>query len=365
MTSSGEKMIKLELTIIVPIYNVEEYLETCLNSLVDTRYTGRYVVLLVDDCGHDASRQIAQQYVDTHPNLFKLLQHEKNRGLSAARNTGLAYTTSQYVMFVDSDDWLSEGAISNLLNTLNELDPDFLFFDFKREWQGRSKDVTFMSTESNAKLLDESLYFSLLQKVPVTAWGKVFKTNSCRKSPFTEGIIFEDIAVIPSIIIDSKSKIYLPNVYYHYRQREGSIMDQNRSEIDKLFHSFNLLISDHIKNHSHSSESLFFVLLRSWIIYIRLAYREKDYKNSIEILDKGVSFFNTNNSNWTKNQYFLKHLSSSSSVSKIKTRLILSFIKLRVFKLIFILHINYKPINVKNIKPLIRNRSLTEVQKVD
>ncbi|MGR5134607.1 glycosyltransferase family 2 protein [Vibrio alfacsensis] len=102
-------MTNLELTIIVPIYNVEEYLEKCLNSLVDVRYMDRYSVILVDDCGQDSSRQIAMHYVDTYPNLFRLLQHEKNRGLSAARNTGLDYTNAPYVMFVDSDDWLSDG----------------------------------------------------------------------------------------------------------------------------------------------------------------------------------------------------------------------------------------------------------------
>ncbi|MGR5133832.1 hypothetical protein [Vibrio alfacsensis] len=212
-----------------------------------------------------------------------------------------------------------------------------------------------MSTESEPKLIDETLYFSLLQKVPVTAWGKVFKTDSFKSSPFTEGIIFEDIAVIPSIVVDSKSKVYLPNEYYHYRQREGSIMDRHRHEIDRLFNSFSILMSNHIDKKPYSSESLLFVLLRSWIIYVRLAYKENDYKKAIEILNKGISFFDSHDGEWTRNKYFLKHLSSHSLISKIKVRLILSLIEMRIFKLLFILHINYESINTKKIRPLIHD----------
>ena len=92
------------LTIIVPIYNVELYLEQCLNSLVNQTVTN-FKVILVDDGSKDGSGIIAKRYAEKYPEMFRYL-FKKNAGLGAARNTGMEYCDTEYVEFLDSDDWL-------------------------------------------------------------------------------------------------------------------------------------------------------------------------------------------------------------------------------------------------------------------
>lgn len=347
-------MQNLTLTIIVPIFNVEEYLEQCLQSLIENDYIGKYEVLLIDDCGKDLSLQISEQYIKKYPDIFKLIKHKINSGISAARNTGLAQTKSPYVMFVDSDDWLSAKIIPQLLNVLDKYSPDFLFFDFTREWENRSKDMLFLTNVENNKIITQELYFSLIQKIPVTAWGKVFKTDIAKAHLFTPGIIFEDVAIIPLMILKSKNKIYLPDARYHYRQREGSIMAERRGEIDSLFNAYRMLLLkyDEIMDNK-IYQDLIFILLRDWLINIRVAYREKKYQKSISLLNEGIRFFNHNNSSWIKNEYLIKHLTSKHWWSKLKIKFILNLIDKNIFRVFFLLHINYCVINWKNVNFLI------------
>lgn len=353
-------MQNLILTIIVPFYNVEKYLGQCMESLIALDCIGQYEVLMVDDCGQDSSLLVAERYIEKYPDIFKLIQHDANKGISAARNSGLAQTESPYVMFVDSDDWLSEGAIKPLLNTIANSSPDFLFFDFTREWQSRREDMPFLKDMDEPKPISNELYFSFLQKVPVTPWGKVLKTDTAKKFCFTEGIIFEDVAIIPLMILKSKSKLYYPGIRYHYRQREGSIMAERRGEIESLFNAYNILLSnlDEV-NDNNIRQDLVFILLRDWLINVRVAYREKKYKKSMRLLDEGILFFNVNTRYWIKSDHLIRHLSSTSFWSKLKIKFILSLINKKPFKLFFLLHINYLSINWKNTKTLIGIQSVT------
>ncbi len=347
------------LTIVVPFYNVEKYLDQCLRSLVSLDCVGLYQVIVVDDCGQDSSLQVANRYVDSYPDIFRLIQHDENKGISAARNSGLALTESRYVMFVDSDDWLSEYAIKELLNIISKSSPDFVFFDFTRVWNSRNKDMPFLKSVNQAKLINEEIYFHFLQNIPVTPWGKILKTDTVKKFYFTEGIIFEDVAIIPLMVLLSKSKLYLPTIRYNYRQREGSIMAERRGEVESLFKAYSTLLSklDEVRE-KNIYQDLRFILLRDWLINVRVAYRENKHKKAITLLDKGVCFFDKNDSNWRKNEHLIRHLSSESTKSKLKVNLILLFINQKIFRFILLLHINYMKINWKNIKGLINTRNI-------
>ncbi len=348
------KMTNLTLTIIVPIYNVEKYLEQCLDSLISKESIGKYEVLLIDDCGNDSSIEIAKKYLNEYPNIFNLLSHNKNKGLSAARNTGLNQSTSRYTMFIDSDDWLSEGCIKNLLNELETRSPDFLFFDYIRAWEDEDEPITFDEGIENPQLLDDQLYSSLLQKISVNAWAKVFLTEHLQKFEFPEGILFEDVALIPLIIVQCKNKLYLPQVKYFYRQREDSIMGENMEDTKGLFHAYKKLYSISNKNVDDSLiQDFTCILTRNWLTRVRIAYRREKYSNSIEFLDYGISFFNKENHIWHKNKNLISYLSSDSTLSKIKTKILLYLISKKLLTSIFLLQINYIPITFRNIKPLI------------
>ena len=108
----------MKISIIVPIYNVEEYLEECLQSVANQTMTEGIECIIVDDCGLDNSAAIAKRFIDSYQGdiRFTFIQREKNGGLSAARNTGIKAATGEYVYFLDSDDCLVPSAIETLIS---------------------------------------------------------------------------------------------------------------------------------------------------------------------------------------------------------------------------------------------------------
>lgn len=108
------------ISIIVPIYNVEQYLEQCIDSIVSQTSELRYVeVILVDDCSPDGSGEIAEKYGRKY-DCIKIIHHQENQGLSIARNSGINAANGDWIWFVDSDDWIDKGSLSTLLKLIDE-----------------------------------------------------------------------------------------------------------------------------------------------------------------------------------------------------------------------------------------------------
>ena len=124
-----------QVSIIIPVYNVEPYIEECLQSVMRQSYRGKIECILVDDCGTDNSMEIAVQLIEDYhgPIDFKVLHHEHNRGLSAARNTGMDAACGDYVYFLDSDDWISDDCIEKLTQPLCNKQYDFVIGHFERD----------------------------------------------------------------------------------------------------------------------------------------------------------------------------------------------------------------------------------------
>ena len=108
----------MKVSIIIPVYNVEQYVEECLQSVANQTMTEGIECIIVDDCGPDNSAAIAKRFIDSYQGdiRFTFLQREKNGGLSAARNTGIRAATGEYVYFLDSDDYLVPSAIETLIS---------------------------------------------------------------------------------------------------------------------------------------------------------------------------------------------------------------------------------------------------------
>ena len=117
----------MRISIIVPVYNVESYIYNCLTSIVSQKTVHEIECILVDDCGNDNSIEIIRQFIKDYTGriAFKLVGHNHNRGLSAARNTGLDICTGDYVLFLDSDDVLPQNSIHNLSQPLKYYQYDF------------------------------------------------------------------------------------------------------------------------------------------------------------------------------------------------------------------------------------------------
>lgn len=119
----------MDISVIIPVYNVENYINACLLSVVNQTFVRSLECILVDDCGNDNSWNIVESFVESYDGdvVFKLVRHDKNKGLSGARNTGINNATGDYVYFIDSDDTITGDCLYSLSQPLREFSYDFVF----------------------------------------------------------------------------------------------------------------------------------------------------------------------------------------------------------------------------------------------
>ena len=209
-----------KLSIIIPVYNVEAYLRACLDSVLDEQQTD-YEVLIINDGSTDSSPQIVAEYVEMQPERFRLVTTE-NGGLGHARNTGLALASGDYVLFLDSDDSLSPGAVGEILSQC-EADFDICFFDFLtvnesgRELartKGCGKTDTFTLADYPELLFD-----------PPNAWNKLWRRSLFLDNGivFPDRLWFEDLATSPRLYLRADKLCAVDRAWYRYLLRQGSI----------------------------------------------------------------------------------------------------------------------------------------------
>lgn len=219
-------MIKnmLLLSIVIPIYNVEKYIETCLNSIYEQHADETlFEVILVNDGTKDLSAEIAKRIIKSHPNS-KLITQE-NQGLSIARNTGLACAKGEYVWFVDSDDWLKSGALNVVLPLIKTGKYDMITMPL--DWSYQNTKLNHQDIKINSDRVLSGMEYQNCD-FPTGAVPR----NIIRRSLLTEydikffpHILHEDALFGGEVFYLAKSIYVLKSSYYNYRQREeGSIM---------------------------------------------------------------------------------------------------------------------------------------------
>ena len=232
-------MAKTKISIIIPVYNVEKYLRECLDSCINQTLED-IEIICVDDASPDNSFKILKEYQQKDSRI-KILRHEINKNLGAARNTGLANATGEYVWFVDSDDYIDTKACQILYDAIKEFDVDMLCFSA----------LKFVDAYGKRKFIYDAYYHQGIQinKVyhPKTNWGKIkfshLNVSAClyltKKSViqefrFREGVWHEDTDFTPILLASVNSFCYIPYTAYCYRINQNSIMQspmsQKRSE---------------------------------------------------------------------------------------------------------------------------------------
>ena len=226
------------ISIIVPCYNVADYLECCVESLVAQTY-GNTEILLIDDGSTDSTDEIAKKFSDKYENVF--YYYKENGGLSSARNSGIALSKGEYIAFVDSDDWVDPDFISKLYDAILEGCADIAVCGYHKE-ENDQDNVTFdenmvLSAHSAMKILGD--IYPKENVLLVVAWNKLYKKSLFDDVRFCEGRIHEDECTAHRIIGESQSVSVITDSLYHYRIREGSITAAgNRQSIKHLDYLF-------------------------------------------------------------------------------------------------------------------------------
>lgn len=219
--------MKIKVSILVPIYGVEKYIEQCVVSLMEQTYDNMEYIF-VNDCTKDSSINILREVINRYPQRkshVQIITHERNRGLAAARNTALDASTGDYLWHVDSDDWIAQDAVEKLVNKAVNEKADIIIFDYyniRRNGTNRSL--------INYK--DRKSYISniLLHSIAGSVWNKFFNANFYRNSGVRsiEGLNHgEDYAIIPRLLHKAQKISLLDEALYFYNLTNQSSYTRN------------------------------------------------------------------------------------------------------------------------------------------
>jgi len=233
---------QLRLSIIIPFFNVEKYIAECLDSVYAQDIPeSEYEVICVNDCSPDNSREIVLEYQKKHDNLI-LIEHETNKMLGAARNTGLRAAQGKYVWFIDSDDYIRPNVLFKLLDVLKKNSLQILSFNtqcFNSDGQKFEYVSTFpYSINSVIKGVEFLKNKVPYWKKPVTAWTKIYDREFLLSNHFLypEGVFFEDEILSLKTLYQCERFMFHNEVIHYYRVNEQSIMNKNFLSGEKLGH---------------------------------------------------------------------------------------------------------------------------------
>ena len=227
----------MKLSIIVPIYNVEQYLRKCVDSLLAQDYED-YEIILVDDGSSDGCPDICDEYERMFDNIHVI--HQTNKGLSAARNTGIAAAKGEYLCFVDSDDYWQQNVLGGLMNQIERDQLDVLRFKYQNVKENGEvfnpykRDQRLDNDYSDAPTHGVSFLNSRMN-TQCYAVMFIMRRSLLDGCLFTEGIYFEDTDWTPRMMVRAKRVASTDTIVYNYLMREGSISNAvNRSKQKKV-----------------------------------------------------------------------------------------------------------------------------------
>lgn len=227
-----------KVSVIVPVYNVENYLDKCLESIIKQTFSD-YEVIIVNDGSTDNSEIIATKYVKKYPGKFKLITQD-NGGLGAARNTGIENANGEYYLFVDSDDTIASNALEHLYDKVIQNNADIVVFDYKLIDEDGTELGISLGYKNFYGVMNLEESPSLLLMNP-SACNKFFKSTLFNNTGirFPGKVWYEDLRTIPKLYAEAEVILYSSEPLYNYLQREGSIM--HSKDIDKNMEITNAL----------------------------------------------------------------------------------------------------------------------------
>lgn len=215
-----------KISVIVPVYNVQQYLKRCINSILSQSFTN-FELILIDDGSTDDSGKICDEYANKDTRI--IVHHKINGGLSSARNVGINIAKGEYIGFVDSDDYINYKMYEILYNNAMKSDSDISSCDYRM--CDSTQDInTFESVDimhskeilfNNRDALVSLLTFD--KEIGICVWDKIYKKTLFEKVKFIEGILYEDEAFSPHIFQLSKKTIYINAKLYYYFQSPISL----------------------------------------------------------------------------------------------------------------------------------------------
>lgn len=209
-----------KVSVIVPVYKVERYLQECLDSISNQTFQD-YELILVDDGSPDSCGKMCDEYAHKHGNTKVI--HQENAGLSEARNQGVKIAEGEYVTFIDSDDYVAPDYLEYLVFLMEKYQAEVSMAERVLFWDGQPIVMKERQPEDFNMQPTEALTQICYNKMSICAWGKLYKRDLVEKYPYPKGQLYEDTATTYKIVGASDRIAYGNRVIYYWRQRNDSI----------------------------------------------------------------------------------------------------------------------------------------------
>ncbi len=223
-----------KVSIIVPVYNVENYLRRCMDSLVNQTLDD-IEIIVVNDGSTDGSREILKEYEEKYPSMIKVLD-KSNGGLSDARNYGIPYATGEYIAFLDSDDYVEKYMYEKMYKKAKEDNSDYVECDFIWEYP-------------NKKKIDKGITYKdkkgMMTYARVVAWNKLIRRELLdqAKIEYPKGLRYEDVEFFYKMIPYYNKVSFVKEPFIHYIQRDNSISNNQNEKTRDIFSVLDNVIS--------------------------------------------------------------------------------------------------------------------------
>lgn len=253
------------ISVIVPFWNVDKYIASCLDSITEQTYKNLEIIC-IDDCGTDSSINIVKEYAE-RDHRIKIVTHKKNKGIGPSRNTGIKHTKGKYTLFIDPDDTISENLIDSMYKSAIKNKSDIVFGNVELVYDSykvkpRAVDIKkylAFIPEEPCFTIDNSNFSFYLDKLPCVVWNKLFITSFLKDNnlKFIDiKISHEDEGFHTKVLANKPKFSYVDNTTLYYLIREKSLMDEAEKEYQEKLKNIRIVINDsieYIKNNNKDS----------------------------------------------------------------------------------------------------------------
>ena len=291
-----------KVSVIVPVYNVEEYLDKCLSSLVNQTLKDIEIIVV-----NDGSKDNSQKIIDKYAKKYKCIKAYKkeNGGVSSARNFGIKKATGEYIGFVDSDDWVEPDMYEKMYNKAVSKDFDIVLCDAKEIYNNHTKSIKItLKNDINSK----NELKPLLTKIYPVLWNKIYKNKIMNLIQFKKKVWYEDVEYLYRLFPYINNVGMVDEEFYNYLQREGSIVKTIDKRLYDYIDNWNTIIEFYKKNNfykEYKKELEFCYVRYLYATFIKRAcfFDQKDFDIAVEAAIKNVE---KTFPKYKKNTYFYK-----------------------------------------------------------
>jgi len=310
-------------SIIVPIYNIEEYLEKCLISIQNQTYEN-IEVLMVNDGSQDASSQIMQKF-SSADKRFKILEKE-NGGLSDARNFGILHAAGQYFSFIDGDDYIESTMIEVMLRKAMEENAEIVVCDMLYSYPD-NRTVFATGGEFVKTCFQENHDLVLINN---STCNKLYHRNLFDNTLFIKDLWYEDLAIIPILLAKAKCVCKVEEAFYIYVQRSGSIVHSANKKIFDIYKGI-----EFVRKYLEQYHLDIAIINKLYIIHAldltTLRIRDFDDKKiRVEYLRENILLLNQHYPSWSKDELVKR--------SSFKKKIIYTLLKMRMYHLVLFVY---------------------------